>query len=834
MTGVGSALLSLEESLTDSPHYRSKVREYEEYANNLEVAIQGLAKASRGFQQSSSEYSNKSVDLLHRVSKISKLSPVKDPLVEKSLAGFGDVIGEIDRNRMMQNEQFQHILVSPMEEMAEGGLLQKVRGERRRLDMLQAEYESQLTKLMAKKAAEPMIEQQEQEVETLKSRYINQMQLMSLDLNRIASVKKVEFLECFLSLMYAQYAFYHQAYSSLKDFEPIMRQLGEHIAKTRKEAEAEINEAEQQVVPPHNFNTGDGINSLSFDDDGYVQVGQSEDDGAFGSVKSIEALGESLDAVQIKNARAFGITNSTSLTKDGFLATPSMAAAKLSTTSSESAKSPRSTHRRKASKTHRKSLASISLSPNGLFQISGYLFLRSQYSLMSSWQRRWFEIKDGHLVHFQRLDAKDKEMIPLHLCKVKRGSVQDRRNVFELIAPTRTYLLQAESNNELNAWKACLKQSIEASLYSHSPISQAIKGVHVSKVRSVKLDNWEPELMQIMHRLGNRHVNQTYEAVDPSPGDPQRPTSQTPRESKLPYLVQKYANRLWVAKPESQELANEKLIQATRLADMPMALEALAQGANVNAHDAKSGSTPLIEAVAMGDFGMLELLFLWGADPNTRAKMTATEYMADSPSCGNDKATDSNESASTKHSANGVESTPKLAGGTALHFASRLGNVRVVWYLVRRGAAWDTPDVYGLLPLDIALEDSNVQVVMALRYAAFQKASGIPPGTLGSSRQRHHVQGNGSGEPVDMLDMDDSFIRDWAIPPFSPHAANGQQEQDSVLNSTQTTPAPAAMAQSRTSGEFTDFVDSSAHANAPDDADFDEPPAADDDHEERA
>ncbi|KAI8325714.1 PH domain-like protein, partial [Martensiomyces pterosporus] len=311
---------------------------------------------------------------------------------------------------------------------------------------------------------------------------------------------------------------------------------------------------------------------------------------------------------------------------------------------------------------------------------------------MSSWQRRWFEIKDGYLVHFQRLDEKDREMIPLHLCMVKRGPAQDRRNVFELIAPTRSYLLQAENNDELSAWKACLKQAIETSLYSHTPITQAIKDIPSSKhkpssrqsvgtegsgvndsaaqaARMSKMRNphgndrcvdcgkrapeWAAINLGVLMciELGNHCVNRIYESMEPQQDDPQKPASQTSREAKLPYLVQKYANRLWVAKPESQEEADAKLVRAARLADMPMALEALAQGADVNAHDPKTGSTPLIEAVAMGDFGMLELLFLEGED-----------------------------------------SGPRLAGGTALHFATRLGNVRVVWYLIRRGAEWDTPD----------------------------------------------------------------------------------------------------------------------------------------------
>ena len=42
-------------------------------------------------------------------------------------------------------------------------------------------------------------------------------------------------------------------------------------------------------------------------------------------------------------------------------------------------------------------------------------------------------------------------------------------------------------------------------------------GVHMSKVRSVTLDAWEPELIKVMQGLGNNVVNRIYEAeVDES------------------------------------------------------------------------------------------------------------------------------------------------------------------------------------------------------------------------------------------------------------------------------------------------------------------------------
>ncbi|KAJ2778671.1 hypothetical protein H4R18_004457 [Coemansia javaensis] len=899
-------LLDVEECLTDSPRVRGKVRRFEEYAHGLEGAVQGLSRASRQLQAAAAEYGERSGEVVRRVAQLAQHSPMADGAVERDLAEYAGVVAEIERNRQMQSEQLQQILVRPLEALADaGGLVAAAKAARRRTDALQSDYEAQLARLMGRRATEPLLEQQALEVQAAKSQYVGQMQRLALDYNRLASLKKVELLESFLSLMYAQYAFYHQAYSSLHDFEPTMRRMGERIAQLRHRAEDCLGEAAPHVVSPAR---GSRARAGSLDDDGsgggggYMRVGQQDDDGAYDSVNSIASM---------------AAPDTPSNARD--VATIPDAPGERPASPRESSSMP--AQWRAASRQKRLSLASISLSPHGQFQMSGYLFLRSQYSLMASWQRRWFEIADGALVHFQRDDEKDREAVPLHLCMVKRGATQDRRNVFELIAPSRTYILQAETADELNAWKACLRQAIEASLYAHTPsggaplqrassqpaldaaplgggephpassqplAAQAARlarlrrprgngrcvdcgqaapewaainlgalmciecsgihrslGVHVTRVRSVKLDNWEPELVQIMQRLGNARVNRIYEAARPAAGAPPRPTPHSRREERLPYLRLKYADRALVA-PDPAAAAAAKLMRAAAAADIALALEALAQGASPNAHDSDSGCTPLMAAVGMGDFGILELLLLWGADVNARAKVTATAYMNDSPRA--DSAAE-----------------PELGafGGTALHLAVRLGNVRVVWYLIRKGAQWDTPDAYGLLPLDIALEDSNVQVVMALRYAAFQRASGLPPGTLGSKRPRAAASSSSStgasslsvaaaaaAEPVDMLDMDDSFIRDWAIPPYLPSADDDDDDAESEKppvedgakpekpsaedgaeppecpakdDAEPKSPAPAA-ASNRTSAEFTELADSATHAIANDDVEFAEPP----------
>ena len=50
-------------------------------------------------------------------------------------------------------------------------------------------------------------------------------------------------------------------------------------------------------------------------------------------------------------------------------------------------------------------------------------------------------------------------------------------------------------------------------------------GVHISKVRSITLDSWEPEVLKVMAELGNTAVNSIYEYSYYDKGPVARPSS---------------------------------------------------------------------------------------------------------------------------------------------------------------------------------------------------------------------------------------------------------------------------------------------------------------------
>lgn len=61
--------------------------------------------------------------------------------------------------------------------------------------------------------------------------------------------------------------------------------------------------------------------------------------------------------------------------------------------------------------------------------------------------------------------------------------------------------------------KFSLKLSFNNSFFSECSGVHRSLGVHYSKVRSLTLDDWEPEILKVMAELGNTVVNNVYEAL---------------------------------------------------------------------------------------------------------------------------------------------------------------------------------------------------------------------------------------------------------------------------------------------------------------------------------
>ena len=81
-------------------------------------------------------------------------------------------------------------------------------------------------------------------------------------------------------------------------------------------------------------------------------------------------------------------------------------------------------------------------------------------------------------------------------------------------------------------------------------------GTHLSRVRSLELDDWSNELIQIMTCIGNRTLNGVYEANTAAAyaASRSKPTANSSRDDKERWIRAKYDAKAFVAPLASREI----------------------------------------------------------------------------------------------------------------------------------------------------------------------------------------------------------------------------------------------------------------------------------------
>lgn len=201
----------------------------------------------------------------------------------------------------------------------------------------------------------------------------------------------------------------------------------------------------------------------------------------------------------------------------------------------------------------------------------------------------------------------------LKLCAVRPVTDSDRRFCFEVISPTKSHILQADSENQYQAWIQALQSGIGHAIQNNSrystnmcsstsnqprssmapPANKAKEkkinwrqmlmipgnmkcadcgnpdpkwasinlgitlciacsgvhrslGVHYSKVRSLTLDVWEPEILRVMMELGNEVVNKIYEGTYNVLSDIERATENCDDDVRKKWIAAKYVDKKFV------------------------------------------------------------------------------------------------------------------------------------------------------------------------------------------------------------------------------------------------------------------------------------------------
>ncbi|XP_048834436.1 arf-GAP with GTPase, ANK repeat and PH domain-containing protein 1 isoform X1 [Brienomyrus brachyistius] len=144
-------------------------------------------------------------------------------------------------------------------------------------------------------------------------------------------------------------------------------------------------------------------------------------------------------------------------------------------------------------------------------------------------------------------------------------------------------------------------------------------GTHLSRVRSLDLDEWPLELIKVMSAIGNELANSVWEA---NAQGRLKPAPEANREERERWIRAKYEQRLFVAALPNHELPlGQQLLRATVEEDLPSVVLLLAHGTREQVNQTcgeGDGRTALHLACRKGNVVLAQLLIWYGVDPMAR------------------------------------------------------------------------------------------------------------------------------------------------------------------------------------------------------------------------
>jgi len=170
----------------------------------------------------------------------------------------------------------------------------------------------------------------------------------------------------------------------------------------------------------------------------------------------------------------------------------------------------------------------------------------------------------------------------------------------------------ADCNSPSPTWASlnlCIMICIECSGIHRS------LGSHISKVRSLTLDKWTENYIQLLITIGNKKSNSIWDNESAS----SIPIN-APREIRESYITNKYINKLYINKNLINIDSNNLLLRAAGSGKAINIIRGIASNGNVNTtwmnNNIDTGKTPLHFAVEGNHILCIELLCLFNANIN--------------------------------------------------------------------------------------------------------------------------------------------------------------------------------------------------------------------------
>ncbi|XP_054464921.1 arf-GAP with coiled-coil, ANK repeat and PH domain-containing protein 3 [Anoplopoma fimbria] len=524
--------VDFEECVKDSPRFRANIDEVETEVVEIEAKLDKLVKLCSGMIEAGKAYVSANKLFVNGIRDLSQQCK-KDESISECLEKCGESLQEIINYHMILFDQAQRSVKQQLHNFVKEDV-RKFKETKKHFDRVREDMEiAQVKNAQAPRNKPHEVEEAAGTLSITRKCFRHLALDYVLQINVLQAKKKFEILDAMLSFMQAQYSLFQQGYNLLDEIDPYMKKLASELDQLVIDSAMEKREMEHKHATIQQRTL---MQDFSYDD------------------SKVE----------------FNVD-----------------------------------------------------SPNGVV-MEGYLFKRAS-NAFKTWNRRWFSIQNSQLVYQKKLkDSLTVVVEDLRLCSVKPCEDIERRFCFEVVSPSKSCMLQADSEKLRQAWIQAVQASI-ASAYRESPdtyyiehldrtaspstssidsaseprersvrgetILQRIQclpgneqccdcgqadprwasinlgillciecsgihrslGVHCSKVRSLTLDSWEPELLKLMCELGNSVINHIYEGSYQEQGL-KKPLPSSSRQEKETWIKAKYVEKKFLKKLGSTEI----------------------------------------------------------------------------------------------------------------------------------------------------------------------------------------------------------------------------------------------------------------------------------------
>ncbi|KAI7899498.1 uncharacterized protein BX663DRAFT_521103 [Cokeromyces recurvatus] len=631
--------LDIRGCLEDSPIFRKRIHSHEDSIHSFEQSLKTLIKLARSQVEISTAYSQQQNDLAREF--LSFAQAQDDPIVAQALDKFGKSIFEVEKSRHMHNTHIVDTFIEPLNEFVKStiGPLKELR---KRFEKSSDDVDLALSRYMSKKPKDPTL--QESAIELADSRKAFHKVYMDyvLKLNDIEAKKKIDYMENVLAYMYTESAFHHQCYEVLKDLEPYMRDLTGLLHDSRERYEEDSREClvyqqicEQNTIEEYNPMQVNG--SMATEEtpnahkSGYLferkhgRVYQSwsrkyysiVDGELMCTTRNSKSSSKEDDGCQVYNLRVCSV---------------------------------------KLADSYDRRFCFELISPNKVLVLQAEneqdmnewitsIRTASQMALNSDKAPRYA----------QQAPNLRKSILEISLNKSHveedKDEEQSNKESLKMIRKVEGNDVCADCGAKDPEW-ACTNLGIIVCIEC-SGIHRSL-GVHVSKVRSIVLDKWDSNSIEVMLKLGNKIGNSIYEALVPENMESLRIQTNSNRMDRDLWITEKYVKKTFVTPSIlDQESLDKEFWNAVIEGRLDRSLKCLAQGAHVDYKNPDDGlKTALHKIVDKDDQVLVEFLLQRLSDINQQ----------------------------------------DARGWTALHYAAVNNNVQLVLALLKRHAKADIKD----------------------------------------------------------------------------------------------------------------------------------------------